>query len=132
MLFYSVKFPSIVSEILSKSCSANCDIYELHSSLILIIRGKKDISHFFWNDKKLRFLYILWEFDRTTRYVLLKKLESLYTSWKDFLTSNGGLLTTNGPEWARMRKAAQKPLTKQLLSHQIQVNYYFFVTYLIY
>jgi ecdysteroid 25-hydroxylase CYP302A1 len=50
-------------------------------------------------------------------HLALKK----YRKEKPEFYNNGGLLPTNGPEWARMRKAAQKPLTKQLLSNHIQV-----------
>ena len=49
-------------------------------------------------------------------HLALKK----YRKEKPEFYNNGGLLPTNGPEWARMRKAAQKPLTKQLLSNHIQ------------
>ena len=44
-----------------------------------------------------------------------------YRKEKPEIYNNGGLQPTNGYEWARMRKAAQKPLTKQLLSNHIQV-----------
>ena len=47
-----------------------------------------------------------------------------YRKEKPEFYNNGGLLPTNGYEWARMRKAAQKPLTKQLLSNHIQVIIY--------
>lgn len=33
--------------------------------------------------------------------------------------NNGGLLPTNGPEWARLRQAAQKPLTPNVLATYI-------------
>ena len=53
-------------------------------------------------------------------HLALKK----YRKEKPEFYNNGGLLPTNGPEWARMRKAAQKPLTKQLLSNHTQVIIY--------
>ena len=43
--------------------------------------------------------------------------------------NNGGLLPTNGVEWQRMRRASQRPLTKQLLSHHIQVKKIFLMIF---
>ena len=38
---------------------------------------------------------------------------------KPWMYKCGGLLPTNGPEWARLRMSAQKPLTMKLLSKHI-------------
>lgn len=46
-----------------------------------------------------------------------------YRKSKPDVYSNGGLLPTNGPEWSRLRLAAQKPLTMKLLEgHKNAIN----------